>query len=151
MDDCRDARGIEHVDSGDNRKRFALLAIFNGWLSHNDRQFLYGKSSPFTVYSADHGHFFPGGPNWSVASLQQAGPAVADQEIVNACRLTAGELSRACDPLKSVNPEQIACALASAPLQWGVTADEREALAAYLVKRRNELVSTNIPEPPPAS
>jgi hypothetical protein len=151
MEDCRDGGGIEHVDTGANRKRFASLAIFNGWLSHNDRQFLYHKTSPFTVYSADHGHFFPGGPNWSVASLQQAGPAVADQDIVNACQLTADDLRQACEPLKAVKPEQIAQALASAPIQWGVTADEREELAAYLAKRRSELVSTHIPEPPAAS
>jgi hypothetical protein len=148
MEDCRDSGGIEHINSGDNRSRFGLLAIFNGWLLHNDRQFLYRKTTPFTVYSADHGHFFPHGPNWSIASLQQAGPAIADQDIVNACQLTLDDLHRACLPLQAVEPEQISRSLAMPPVQWGLTPDEREALALYLEKRSRELITAYIRQPP---
>jgi hypothetical protein len=54
---------ITHLDIPENRTRFALLAVLGAWVFASDRQFIYGTSPPQLVYSVDHGHFLPGGPN----------------------------------------------------------------------------------------
>src|SRR5438477_3698327 len=60
---------FQHVGDDDNRNRFASLGVLHGWISFSDRQFLYEISDPFRVSAVDHGHFFPNGPNWTLATL----------------------------------------------------------------------------------
>ncbi|MCH8002863.1 MAG: hypothetical protein IIA34_14560, partial [Proteobacteria bacterium] len=133
---------LDHGD--DNRERFASLAMLFGWLLAGDRQFIYKKSPPHLVYSHDHGHFFPGGPNWTVSNLQKAGPATAEQALVNHFKFKADELGRAYAPLGDLTPEMLAAALAAPPQDWGVTLDERVVLAEYLERRRAELAGAHL-------
>lgn len=131
---------FDHVD--DNRERFASLAIFFGWLVAGDRQFIYKNQSPRLVYSHDHGHFLPGGPNWTVKNLQKhTATAAAELSLVSQLNLTTKELAAACAPLNNVKSEQVASALAIPP-DWTITLDERVALAEFLDKRRAELIAT---------
>lgn len=141
MEDCSEREAFANYNEGDNRRRFASIAIFYGWLVANDRQFIYGKANPHNVYSVDHGHFFPGGPDWSAAGLGAAPAAVADRETVTACALNADELRDACQPLHSITPELIAAAVALVPNGWNLSADERIALCEYLERHRTELVN----------
>lgn len=141
MEECTDKLGIQHVDEGDNRTRFAQAAIFHGWIFPNDAQFIYAKADPHTVYSVDHGHCFHVGPPWTIQSLSSAPSAVADPTTVAACKLTSDELKLACQPLAAVSREQIAFAVGSVPESWGLlTMAERTALCEYLEKRRAEMV-----------
>ena len=48
------------------KNRCALLAVMYGWFQAGDNQLLYRKTPPELVFSVDHGHFFPGGPEWTV-------------------------------------------------------------------------------------
>jgi hypothetical protein len=66
--DCEDSGEI-NLQSVHEKFRFALLAILYGWLQAQNRQFLYEKPSKL-VYSHDHGHFFPNGPNWKRSDLE---------------------------------------------------------------------------------
>jgi hypothetical protein len=56
-------------DVPDNRPRFAALAVLYGWIPAGDAQLIYRQTVSHLVYSVDHGHFFPGGPNWTLAGL----------------------------------------------------------------------------------
>jgi hypothetical protein len=139
-EECTERLGIEQIAGGDNRARFSSAAIFHGWLFPQDQQFIYGKDPPNRVYSVDHGHCFPSGPDWTIDSLAAAGEAKADQGTVDACGLTESELNVACQPLKLVSPEQIASAVSSIYDGWGVTHVEAVALCNYLENRRKQLV-----------
>lgn len=138
---------IDHVNDDDNRHRFALLAVLHAWVgSYSDRQFLYDNSAPFRVYSVDHGHFFHGGPAWSVASLNSAPAAALSDDLVKTCKLSADELVDACSSLADISEQEIAEVLAVPPDDWGVSLDERVALAEYLHKRRAELLAAHPPK-----
>jgi hypothetical protein len=135
-------RNIEFSGLPENRPRFARLAILYGWAGSADDQFLYGTNSPEIVYSVDHGHFFgPGAPDWTIATLQAAGLAAPNNQIVTQCSLSADELRAAASHLTSITDSDIAAIVATAPDEWGITADERLALAAYLVRRRDDLIA----------
>ncbi len=127
----------------ENRSRFALLAVLYGWaFVGHDHQFLYGTQPPRLVYSHDHGHFFPRGPGWSTASLQKAPTAALDSLIIEKCDLNEDELQPAIQSLHKATNEAIAGAVAAPPEDWGVSLDERVALAEYLASRRDVLISS---------
>jgi hypothetical protein len=140
MEDCSEREAYAHIDDGDNRRRFASIAILYGWLLANDRQFIYGKAKPNTVYSVDHGHFFPGGPEWNAAGLASAPAALADPDTIAGCGLAEEDLREACSSLESVTAGQIAAAIAAVPAGWAISFDERIALCDYLERRRTDLV-----------
>ena len=140
MEACTEREAFAYCNDGDNRRRFSSIAIFYGWLLASDRQFIYGKAKPNTVYSVDHGHFFSGGPDWNVAGLVSAPAAIADTETIAGCSLIPDELRVACVPLQAVTAEQIAAIVAAVPNGWAISFDERVALCEYLERRRAELV-----------
>lgn len=141
IEGCSGRLGIEHADDGNNRERFARLAVFFGWMGGGDQQFIYNNAKPHLVHSVDHGHFFHGGPNWTSDGTKQAPLAQVDAELMKHCQFTSEELRDACAPLLSVTTEQIAEAVAAPPDDWGVSMNERIALAEYLERRRAELVA----------
>src|SRR5262249_28807405 len=96
IDNTTDRDVLSHVAEPDNRPRFALLAVSYGWAHAADHQFIYEKTSPHRVYSHDHGHFFPpgpqGAPHWSSASLASHHNADLDMALVQGCTLTLEEI-----------------------------------------------------------
>ena len=137
---------IDHVHDDDNTSRFASLAILHAWMGFSDRQFIYDNASPFRVYSVDHGHFFPGGPNWTGAGLQNAADASVADDIVKTCKLDHDALVAARVPLVAVTPEQIASVLGTPPDEWGVDMNDRVALAGYIQKRQRQLAKAYTPQ-----
>src|SRR5260221_8222271 len=94
---------LSHAEKGDNRQRFNKLSVFYGWLVCGDMQFLKGTQPPHTVYSHDHGHFFPGGPMWTQASLTaHVGDPAPTPQIVNDLKLTPEETAQAGEALKAI-------------------------------------------------
>jgi hypothetical protein len=124
-----------------NRSRLALLAVLYGWVKAGDHQFLYRKSRPELVYSVDHGHFFPGGPEWTLEGLQAVGRAQPDEAIMGAGSLTRDEIAAALRMLSPVRPESIAEAVAGPPEAWHFPLAFRVAAAQYLYKRQGELLN----------
>ncbi|MEM9542285.1 MAG: HipA family kinase [Cyanobacteria bacterium P01_E01_bin.42] len=138
--ECSDDReGIRFARQKENRKRFALLAVLFGWIGANDRQFIYKMSSPNLVFSVDHGHFFPSGPNWTIATLQNALEPSIDEYLRSQCCLTESEINKALEPLKALEEEKIIEAVASPPIEWEITIEERVALVEYLITRQEQI------------
>lgn len=136
-----DRAGISHVDAPENRPRFALLAVLYGWAGGNDQQLIYPNTPPHLVLSVDHGHFFPGGPNWNAAGLAAARPAAPDVGIVNDARLTPEELRNAAIRLSRVVEDDVCRAVSAPPDDWGMALPERVAAAGFLWTRRSELLT----------
>lgn len=132
--------GFANVGDGDNKLRFATIGVLHSWACCSDRQFIYQTEQPYGVYSVDHGHFFPGGPNWTQATLAGAAPVAVAQDLVAACGLTAAELAGVCARLDQVSEDDLAAILAIPPDEWGVPNDDRAALAELLWTRRCDLI-----------
>jgi hypothetical protein len=140
-DASKTRQGIAFTNLPANRPRFALLALFYGlaYVQH-DHQFIYQDVTNL-VFSFDHGHFFPNGPDWTIQGLAGAPAAVPDPVICQACQFSAAELADARQRLELIGPDQIASAVAASPDTWGVSIPERVQLAMYLMKRKNELAT----------
>ena len=130
-----------HGARGPNRARMARLAILYGWVAASDHQFLFERRSPRTVWSVDHGNFFPGGPDWSIDALLRSDIVAPDPRIVREASLGPAELAKGCLPLRSVGPAVIAQAVAAPVDAWGVSMQERVELAMFLERRRRRMVA----------
>jgi hypothetical protein len=141
IENVTDRAGIEHAAIAENRPRFALLAVLFGWIGAQDHQFVYSKTAPQLVYSVDHGHFFPGGPAWTEASLAAAPPSQPDTQVTNACNTAQPELHHALQALSAIGDEALMSVVSLPPDEWGLTMAERIALVTFLKRRRAELLT----------
>jgi hypothetical protein len=132
---------INYTNQPENRERFALLILLYGWVYANDYQFIYKNARPNLVYSVDHGHFFPGGPEWNQRDLLEAANAEIHPRLVSKCQLKPEEISQGLMLLDAVSEESIIQAVAAPPREWGFTIDERVTMVEYLVKRRQDLLA----------
>jgi hypothetical protein len=143
VSDDRDS--FAHQNVPENRPRFAQLAILYGWAyTGSDHQFLYAKVEPRIVFSVDHGHFFPEGPNWTIEGLQRFAntKAVPDPAIVGNCALTAAEIRAAEVALSGLDKDVVIARAVAAPLEeWVLSMEERVAMAHYLAQRHRELIT----------
>ncbi|MBD1862334.1 MULTISPECIES: HipA family kinase [Trichocoleus] len=141
ISNCSDDREpIQFAQHTDNRARFALLSVLFGWVYSQDKQFLYQKHYPNLVYSVDHGHFFPNGPQWTIANLRTISRAEVDPDLVSVCGLNQDEVKSALLMLAGVTEATIIQAVASPPNEWGLTMEERIVLVEYLLRRQQELL-----------
>jgi hypothetical protein len=138
--DCSDRRVVEQEHEPGNPERFASLAVLYGWAFAGDHQLLYENQPPRLVYSVDHGHFFAGGPNWTVDTLMAAPPAEPDPWFGMQAATTL-PLRAAIARLQHVTKLDIAEAVAAPHSSWPITLDERAALAQYLALRRDQLLA----------
>jgi hypothetical protein len=141
VENVTDRAGIEHTAIPENRLRFALLATLFGWIGAQDHQFVYSKTALQLVYSVDHGHFFPGGPAWTEASLVAAPQSQPDTQITNACNTTQPELHQALHALSAIGDEALISVVSVPPNEWGLTIEDRIALVNFLRRRRTELLA----------
>ncbi len=93
------------------------------------------------MYSVDHGHFFPGGPAWTEASLGAAPQSQPDTQVTNACNTTQPELHQALHALSDIGDEALISVVSLPPDEWGLTMEDRIALVNFLTKRRDELLA----------
>ncbi len=139
--DCEDSDDVEHVACSENRQRFAQLAVFYGWFGAQDHQYLYEKATSRRVWSVDHGLFLPS-TTWTEDSLTKASGARADRKIAHGAGLTRDELRAAASILAQAPDSIIATAVAAPPEAWGITMEERVALAVFLDQRREQLLQS---------
>lgn len=142
LDSMTDRLTLQYAHVPDNRPRVARIAVLYSWAGvWTDHQLIYTTVPPNLVYTVDHGHFFPGGPDWTRASLSAApSPAVFDGWFTP-CNLTAQELRPAWDALGTITDTDIAAAVGTPPDAWGVTVEERVEIADYLARRRADLLA----------
>jgi hypothetical protein len=138
---CSDREALQHIHVQGNNERFALLAVLYGWMLGQDHQFIYANTSPHIVYSVDHGHFFPSGPDWTLASLSSAGHADLDATITPSVSWENGLLFDVRDRLTNITDEVIAQAVSRPPDDWDLDDSNRSALAGYLSRRRDEMLT----------
>jgi hypothetical protein len=136
---CTDREGVAHTQLPENRVRFARLAVLYGLFGANDHQFIYRLATPHLVHSVDHGHFFPGGPDWTLEKLSNASDPEADNSVVSGCGISSEELVVASESLSSLHEEAIIDIVASPPTEWVLSLDERSGLMKYIVGRRDAL------------
>ncbi len=138
INDCTDREGLRYVDIAENRERFSALAALYSWVQASDHQWIYAKSYPNLVYSVDHGHFFPGGPNWTTQTLQASGNPLLDPQF-QPCGLSAADFSPVVITLRSMDASVIAKAVARPWHDWAISLEERVEMATYLDRRRRPL------------
>jgi hypothetical protein len=144
IENITDKGGLSHFDVAENRGRFASLCALYSLAGAGDHQLFYSTSEPRLVYSLDHGHFFPNGPNWTADRLTAAAPATIDPWFA-AANLTNIELVQIRDRLAAISDTDIAEILAGPPPEWPFAQVERDALDKYLRTRRDTLL-TLIPQ-----
>jgi hypothetical protein len=139
--DTSDRLWLAHMDKEYNRGRFALLSVMYGWLCANDNQLIYANQEPYLVYSVDHGFFFPGGPEWKISNFANSIEAKPYEEIRTQCSLTEQEIGVAIQALGRVSTTKIVEAIAWTPDEWGVSLEEKAALASFLCTRQDTMVN----------
>jgi hypothetical protein len=137
--DCSERAAYEYATAVENKPRFARLALLYGWIQASDHQFIYENAEPHLVHSVDHGHFFPGGPDWTPATLQGAPTPTADAAIIGECGLTQADLDACLPAFGTIADEVIATIVGGIPDTWGLSVTERVAVAEYLGTRRDVL------------
>jgi hypothetical protein len=136
---CSERMAFEYAKESVNRERFASLAILYGWAQAGDHQLIYDNATK-AVWSVDHGHFFPGGPKWSEATLSVAYAAHPDDHLMQTAGLAIGDLQPCATKLSTLTHMDIARAVSSVPETWPVTEAEKIAIARFLDERRSALV-----------
>jgi hypothetical protein len=91
---CIDQIALIATSQPENRSRLARLAVLYGWVVPGDWQFLFDRTPPRLIHSVDHGHFFPGGPDWQTEDLLSA-TAPSMPGCFQDCELTPSELADA--------------------------------------------------------
>jgi hypothetical protein len=127
-------RTLLYVDRDENAVRHAGVFALYDWCFGSDPQWLYAEPEERRLYSHDHGHYLPNGPDWSTTTLQahvddaHEAPWLRDD-------LDSNELRRLGDALAGLSRSDIAPALACIPPSWPVTDAELEAVGWFLERR----------------
>lgn len=134
VDPAVETHDLARRSSDDNPRRHAGIYALYDWLGGSDPQCL-TVGPDGTYYSHDHGHYLPGGPGWTVASLQQA--AASPHELrIPATGLSAAELDRLASRLTAVTEQEVVDCVSNLPREWPVQDDELEALVDFVYGRR---------------
>jgi hypothetical protein len=130
----REERALIHRARDDNRRRQVGVYAMYDWCWGGDDQWLYDGAADEALHSHDHGHYLPGGPTWSIASLA----AVRDEPHVLGIApdgLDPATIANVADNLDAVTRETIAQVLRRVPTSWPTTDTDLEALGAFLEVR----------------
>lgn len=138
INDCSDKRWLSKENDAENGPRIAALAVLYGWMQAGDPQLIYSLAKPKLVWSVDHGHFFPNGPEWTISDLRGAGPATVFADLLSAC--DRSEVHAVMERLSTINSEAIAGVVAVPPTGWKFSMEERIELAVFLDSRRSDLL-----------
>ena len=135
VDGAIEVRGnLDHRGQDDNARRHAGYLVLHDWLWGGDDQWLRVEAQGNEYFSHDHGHYFPGGPNWTAEGLaaarDQAHPSPASLEGIN-----ADELDRLADQLDALTEEEIAANVEVLPEAWTIGPAERAAVVDFAFHR----------------
>lgn len=134
LDPVVETRSLDNRAMDDNARRHAGIYALHDWLAGQDAQWLMrGPQAEF--FSHDHGHYLPGGPDWTVAGLQAA-TATAFALGVPATGLDAAELERLAGALEALGREDLESCASNIPASWPPGDAELEALIDFAFDRR---------------
>ena len=131
---------LAYRQDDDNAKRHAGYFALYDWLFGNDPQWLVSQPAGWMYYSHDHGHYFPGGPAWTVASLEgnKDTPNALGADIAG---LDRSEVLRIADALDGIDQQMLEDAVADLPFDWPVSDAELDAVVAFAMYRRTPVAS----------
>lgn len=135
-----ETRVLGHRTDDHNTARHAGFYALMDWLAGGDPQWLYSASAENAYYSHDHGHFFPGGPDWTPASLATTGTSEHGLGVP-ADGLDVGEVARLADAIEAVTKDEIDGVMSKIPVEWPVADDDLAALSAFLEARRGPVAA----------
>ncbi len=122
-----------------NTERLTRLAVLFSIVPNSDAQWLYETAEPHHVYSVDHGHTFPGGPDWTIESLESHPTVTALFDFGAAT--DAAALADARSSLTVITNEDIAFMVACVPPASEISDDERVAIATFLRRQIDGVVA----------
>lgn len=131
----REDRSLTFRHRDDNRRRHVGVFALYDWCAGNDAQWLYNAADDERTFSHDHGHYFPGGPDWSIGSLESS-VDVAYQAPGDTTDLDRDEIERMADALEAIDAESVLRVMRRIPSAWPVSSEELGALAWFLYRRR---------------
>jgi hypothetical protein len=138
--DHSERAAVDHVDA--NRESFGALDVLYTWATcSGDQQFIYSNAAPHTVLSVDHTLFLPGGFGWSAATLAAAKAALTQDATLAPFGLTPEDRAEALGKLGALTPASLAEVVARPPDSWGVTMQDRVALAEFLWERKDPVLT----------
>jgi hypothetical protein len=129
-----ETHALERRTEDENARRHAGIFALYDWVGGSDPQWLM-MGADAAYFSHDHGHYFPGGPAWTIASLT-ANSGAAYQIGGATTGLDNGELNRIADRLEDVSREDLEACASNLPADWPVGTDELEALVEFVYGRR---------------
>lgn len=140
QDNCSGRQNLAHVET--NRERFGALDVLHAWTGcSGDQQWIYDNDPPHAVFSTDHTTFFPEGFAWNATTIAtQHGTAAPDPALAPA-GLTNADRAGAVRRLAAVTSDDIVAAVGRPPADWGVSKDERLALAIFLLERKDPVIT----------
>jgi hypothetical protein len=134
-----ETRGVVHAADDDNPNRLTSLRVLGDLCWGSDPQWLYAPVEENRFYSHDHGHYFPGGPSWTIDTLRGADPnAEAPMGMLPFARPDVA--LKVAERLETAGAVAIASVCSGLPTTWPVTDDELVELVTFLDKRRAGVV-----------
>lgn len=127
-------RELTRRQEDDNRARHAGVFALWDWCWGTDDQWLYAAPKDEALHSHDHGHFLPGGHNWTEEQLVLHVDSQNPRPWVTA-GLDAAELRRIAATLDDIDRCAIVNVLRHVPLNWPATGKELEALGWFVERR----------------
>jgi hypothetical protein len=145
VEDAQLLHALEYRQQDDNRRRHAGVFAIYDWCWGGDDQWLYCHTEDQKLYSHDHGHYLPGGPNWSEDTLTAH---VDEQHVLNSPKpgLDPAAINEFAGQLENINREKLLPILRSVPTVWAVTDTELEAVGFFL-ERRAPAVAERLRQP----
>lgn len=131
-----ETRSIQHAGDDANPERLTSLRILADWCWGGDHQWLYVPAEENRYFSHDHGHYFPGGPNWTIDTLRSNDPSQAAPGAGTIPAQRPEVALRIAEVLAQMDELGIARALAGLPSDWPVKEDELVEMTTYLARRR---------------
>ncbi len=130
-----ESRSLEHSSDDDNERRHAGVAALYDWCYGGDPQWLYQTTRANTIWSHDHGMYFPGAHVWTAQHL------VAEVEAPHPLPMpltgvSVAELHRLADALEALALDDIGGVLNWVPATWPIDDDDLRYLGWFLDERR---------------
>lgn len=109
------------------------------WCWGGDPQWLYQASDDNRIWSHDHGHYLPGGPDWRIELLETSVGQPPILDLGSFGNLDEAEVNRLSIALRELKTEDITGILEWIPGEWPVTDDELRHLGWFLDTRRHDV------------
>jgi hypothetical protein len=131
VDSATETHALENRDKDDNSRHHAEVIAIYDWCWGSDPQWLTAQAEDQRCYSHDHGHYFPGGPNWKADELIRRLDTANPYPYMGAPfeRTLLDEIS---GRLEGVTHSSLVALLSSIPTSWPVSDEELETIGYFL-------------------